>query len=163
MANRWYNRALKEVFNQNATPTLDLITGSVLKVMLVGSGYTFNPDDDFVSSGAGTPGGEEVSGTGYVGGFGGSGRLALATKTITEDDANDRSPFDALDVTWTAPNPNGFTAAAAIVIEERTNDADSLLVMFIDTATPGFPVVMNGTAFTIQWNTLGISVLTSPG
>lgn len=160
MANRWYNRAMKEVLNQNATPTLDLITGAVLKVMLVGSGYTFNPDDDFVSSGVGTPGGEEVSGTGYVGGFGGSGRKALATKTLTEDDANDRAVFDALDITWTAPN--GFTVDAAIIIEERTTDADSLLVMYIDTASPGFPVTMDGTDFKITWNSLGISEAKSP-
>lgn len=157
MANRMYNRAM---FRQNSGAIDPTSGGDTFKVMLVDSGYTFDPDDDFVSSGAGTPGGEELSGTGYVAGFGNSGRLTIANTDLTLSDANDNVVFDGDNVTWTGINAG--TAAAAIIIIERTNDADSELYAFIDTATPGFPVVTDGSNFTLTWPAAGIVAITSP-
>jgi len=147
----WFNQAKKDVMD--GTINLDTDT---LKVMLVDSGYTFNPDDDFISSGAGTPGGEELSGTGYVAGFGNSGRKTLTTTTVTADDANNRGELDADNVTWTAINAG--TAAAAIIIKEVTNDAASRLIAYVDTG--GFPLTTNGGDLTIQWNAEGILHIT---
>jgi len=149
MANKWYTKGLGSIMSG----AVDLDTDTI-KVMLVTSSYTFNVDDDFISSGAGTPGGSELSGTGYTAGFGGAGRKAITTKTVTLDDTNNRAVFDGDDVAWTAINAG--TAAAAILVKEVTTDADSILIAYIDTATPAFPIVTNGGDVTIQWATTGI-------
>lgn len=150
MANSWYTRGLGAIMA--GTVNLDTDT---LKVMLVDSGYTFNKDDDFISSGAGTPGGEEVSGTGYTAGFGGAGRKTIANTTVSFDDTNDRAELDGDDVTWTAINAG--TAKAAIIVKEVTSDADSILIAYIDTATGAtFPVTFNGGDYTLAWNAEGI-------
>ena len=146
MANFLYNRAARRIFDGN----LNLAT-STLKLMLVDSGYTANRDHDFVGSGAGTPGGEELSGTGYAAGFGGAGRRTIANKAFSEDDVNDRAEMDCDDVTWTVINAG--TAAAAILIKEGTSDADSELIAFFDS---GFPVTTNGGDLTLQVNAEGL-------
>lgn len=127
------------------------LTGDTLKVMLVTSGYTFNPDDRFVSSASGS----EISVTGYTGGFGGSGRKSLASRTLSADDTNDRGAFDAADVTWTALS-SGATIAAAILFKELTSDALSPMIAYFDiTDTP-----TNGGDITVQWNSAGLLTLT---
>ena len=137
-----------------ANGTLDLLTDT-LKVMLVGSTYTANADHDYVNPSAYQM---ELGGTGYTGGYLGSGRKTLSSKTVTEDDTNDRGTFTAAPVTWTAINAG--TAAAAIIIRERaaTGDTMSELIAYIDTG--GFPVVTNGGDFTVQWSANGILQLT---
>ena len=151
MANRFYNRAARRILDGNLN-----LTSSTLKIMLVDAGYTFNADHDFVGSGAGTPGGEELSGTGYAAGFGGAGRRTLANKVFSEDDTNDRGEMDCDDVTWTAINAGA--AAAAIVIKEGTSDADSELIAFFDS---GFPVTTNGGDLTLQVNAEGLLQLST--
>jgi len=149
MANAMYTRGISKIMDG----TLNLDTAT-LKVMLVDSGYTFDKDHDFISSGAGTPGGEELSGTGYTAGFGGAGRKTIANTAVAIDDTNNRAELDGDDVAWTAINAG--TAAAAIIVVEVTNDTDSYLVAYIDTASPAFPIVTNGGDVTIQWNAEGI-------
>lgn len=118
------------------------VIADTIKVMLVTSGYTFNPDDRFVSSAAAS----EISVTGYTGGFGGSGRKTLASRTLSADDTNNWAAFDAADVTWTALG-SGATIAAAIVFKELTSDALSPMIAYFDIAdTP-----TNGGDITIQW------------
>lgn len=146
IANAFFNRAARRILDGN----LNLST-STLKAMLVDSGYTFDRDHDFVGSGAGTPGGEELSGTGYVAGFGGAGRKTLANKVFSEDDANDRGEMDCDDITWTAINAG--TAAALIVVKEGTSDADSELIAFFDS---GFPKTTNGGDLTAQVDAQGL-------
>lgn len=128
MASGWYNRALKEVSDR----TLDL-TGT-LKVLLVGTGYTYDPDHDFISSGAGTVGANEISATNYTGGFGGSGRNSV-TLSFSEQDANNRAVmiFSPSSLTWTAlGGAANDTIAAAVVVKEGTSDADSKLIAYLD-------------------------------
>lgn len=112
-----------------------------IKAMLVTSGYTPNRDHDFVS----TASGSELTGTGYVAGFGNSGRHTLASKTITEDDTNDRASYGAANPVWTAINAG--TIAAVILIKEITNDAASYLIAYLD----GTPVGTNGGDITVQF------------
>lgn len=138
MASFMYNRALERILNGDL-----LVASDTLKAMLVTSGYSANKDDDFVADT--TPGSNELSGTGYS-------RKTLASKTVTRDDTNDRAEFDAADLTWTGINAG--TAAAVIIYEEVTNDADSVLIAYIDSG--GFPVTTNGGDLTVAWNAQGI-------
>lgn len=152
MASGWFNRAKKEIFDG----TIDLLADTI-KVMLVNNTYTFNPDDDFIGSGGGTVGGAELSGTGYTGGFNGAGRKTLGTKSITEDDTNNRAVFAAANSQWSAINAG--TIAACVLVKEGTTDADSKLIAYIDNAAQ-FPLVTNGGDVTIAWNAAGILQIT---
>lgn len=133
-----------------ADGTINLLTDTI-KVMLVGSTYTANADHDFVNPSTYQ---QELGGTGYAGGYGGSGRKTLGSKTVVEDDVNDRAEFNAAPVTWTAINAG--TAAGAVIIRERalTGDTMSELIAFVDTG--GFPVTTNGGDFTITWSVEGV-------
>ena len=125
---------------------VDLVNDSGIKVMLVGSGYTPNKDHNFASQVT-----SELSGTGYAGGFNGSGRKALASRTVTQDDTNDVAYFDAADVVWTAINAG--TVAYAIVIKEVSADSDSPILVVVDVSPD---VVTNGGDYTISWAADGI-------
>jgi hypothetical protein len=121
--------------------------------MLLGTGtpYTPDPDHRFVSSVAAS----EISVSGYTGGFGGSGRKALATRTLVVDDANDRGAFDAADVTWTALGA-GNTISYVVLFKELTSDALSPLIALYDvTDTP-----LNGSDITIQWSSSPSALIT---
>jgi hypothetical protein len=129
-----------------------LVSGDVdwltttIKVMLVDDTYTFSATHNFVSDVSA----DELSGTGYVAGFGNSGRKTLGSKTVTEDDANNRAELDAGDLTWTGLDAG--TVGGAIVIVEITNDAASLLLAFLDSTD----TASNGGDFTFQWDAEGI-------
>ncbi len=147
MATFVYNLAASEIAKGN----IDLLADTI-KIMLVKSGYVADRDHDFIDeSGANDPIDEELTVSGYTGGFGGAGRKALASKTITEDDANDRAEFDCADITWTALG-TGETIAGAIIVKEVTNDADSILIAYLDlTDTP-----TNGSDVTLTINAEGV-------
>jgi len=146
MANAFYNRAAKRLLAAEEN-----YASATLKIMLVKSTYTFNRDHDVVGSGAGTPGGEEVTGTGYTGGFGGAGRKTLANKVFSEDDVNDRGEMDCDDVTWLAIS-TGATGSAIVIIE-KTSDSDSELIAYIDS---GFPVTTGGEDLVLKINAEGL-------
>jgi len=133
-----------------STPRIDLLN-DVIKVALVGSTYSVNADDSFFNPSVYLT---ELGGTGYTGGYGGSGRKTLSSKVITRDDTNDRAEFSAAPVTWTAINAG--TAAAAVIIRERslTGDTMSELIAYINTG--GFPITTNGGDLTLTWNAEGI-------
>lgn len=125
-----------------------------LKVMLLGTStpYTPNPDHRYVADVVAS----ELTGvTGYTGGFGGAGRKALASRTLSADDANDRGAFDAADITWTALGTGG-TVAFAILFKELTSDALSPLIACFDVAdTP-----TNGGDLTIVWSSSPSALIT---
>lgn len=133
----------------SASPDLDLLDDTV-KVMLVGSGYTPDKDHHFVDSITGGTS-KELSGTGYTGGFGGSGRKTLASKAVTRDDTNDVAYFDAADLTWSAIDAG--TVAYLAVVKEVTSDADSPILCIVD-VEPN--VVTNGGDYTVTWAADGI-------
>lgn len=141
MASAWYNKGKAQVLNGG----IDLLTDTI-KVMLVDDTYVFAATHNFVSDVSA----DELSGTGYTGGFAGAGRKTLASKTITEDDANGRAEFDAADVVWTGLSAG--TVGGAILIKEITNDAASLLIAFLDCVDTG----STGSDFTVQWDAEGI-------
>lgn len=133
----------------SAAVPLNLVGDAGVKVMLVNTSYTPDKDHDFVASITGGTS-KELSGTGYTAGFGGSGRKALSSKTVTKDNGADVAYFDAADVTWTAINAG--TIGYAVVIKEVTSDADSPILAVIDVAD----LVTNGSDYTEQWAADGL-------
>jgi hypothetical protein len=157
MANTVYNIFKKfSLSNTSGQYTHVNLLDDTIKVTLVKSGYVVDPDHKTFNIASSC----EFNGTGYVGGFGGSGRKTLASKTFTQDDVNDRNVFDATDVTWLAINAG--TAASAILVKEQgagagVTDTGVMVICYIDS---GFPVTTNGGDLTIQWSTAGIIDLT---
>ena len=136
---------------------LDLV-GETLKVMLVQSTYTPDRDHQFVDAITGGTS-KELSGTGYVAGFAGSGRKTLASKALAKDDSNDLAKLSAADLTWTAINAG--TIRYAVVIREGTTDADSLIIAVIDVnATAGY--LTDGNDFLLKWPSNGVLKFTAP-
>ena len=142
MASKWYGKGLRKILDR----TIDWVGSTNIKVMLLNS-HTFNPDHEFVSDVVA----DEFTGTGYTGGHNGAGRKALASKTITDDTANDRIEFDAADVSaWTGLNSD--TVAWAIIFEQAGSDAASQLIGALDPAD----VTANGGDVTLTFNAEGL-------
>lgn len=146
MSSRLYNAGAKAI----ADRTVDFAADTI-EIVLVKSTYTMNPDDV-----NGTPAASEITGvSGYVGGFGGAGRKVLATKTITNDTANDRTVFDAADPSaWTLGV--GDTPGGAVIQKKGSaSDATAVPLFFLSfTAVP-----TNGSTFTLVFDALGIAYL----
>lgn len=142
MSDHLYVTGSKELWDG----TIDLLTDAV-KMLLLNAGYTSDPDDDVVdASGSDDVVDHEVSGTGYTAGWGESGRKALASKTITADKANNRSAFDAADLTWTSLGADcGAITEACLIKEGGANDTTSRLISHHD-----FAVTPNGGDITMQ-------------
>ena len=113
---------------QLLTAGIDIESDSGVKAMLVGTGYTPDKDHDFANDVSGS----ELSGTGYTGGFNGSGRKSLASRALTQDDSGDVSFIDCADLTWTAIDAG--TIAYIVIIKEVTSDSDSPIIAVIDVA-----------------------------
>ncbi len=145
MASLIYNNAKKAFLDGTLT-----FTSSTLKVMLVSPSYAPDADHVYVSS-AST---NELSGTGYTGGYAGSGRKTLASKTVTADDAKDRAVCDAADLTWTSLDA-GTVGAAVVIHETGGADGTALLVAYCDLAD----YLTDGTDFAIVWPSTGVFYL----
>jgi len=115
-------------------------------------------DDEFVGDYIGTA--TEVTSTGYTGGWGGADRLALASKALTVDQANDRAEFDCANITWTAISQAAAeTWLGFSLISEITNDAASPAIAWIDTAA-GLPLTPNGSDITLTIDAEGLLHIT---
>lgn len=144
MANLVFNRwkAAVAAATEDATARIDFKVDTI-KAMLVSAGYTPNVDDDFAS----TPAASEISVSGYVPGFAGSGRKTLASKTATVNDSADRGDLGAANITWTALAA-GATIAGVVIYKHNTSDADSPLIAYLDisdTATNGSDITISFT------------------
>ena len=100
------------------------------KALLVPDTYVANRDDVFVSA----VGASECSGSGYSRGFNSPGRKALSSKTALVDNATNSVKYGAANLSFDSLSVG--TVGAIIIVQEVTSDADSLLVAYIDTATP---------------------------
>jgi hypothetical protein len=121
--------------------------GQTFKVLLLAPGYTPDKDHQYVSDLVA----HELSGPGYVGGFGGSGRKAIVNRTVVSDPVNDRAELDGDDASW--PSLNAGAVAGAVIFRERTSDADSELIAIVDS---GFPITSDGSDLSLVWNVEGI-------
>ena len=130
MADFLYNTGAGEV-GGGGTP-IDWLTVAKHKVMLTSASYVPDRDDDLVDAGGADDAiDHEVSGTGYTGGYGGTGRKALASRTITINKTSDRVEYDAADVVWTAIDA-GSSARLLQIVEDHLgtagNDTETRLV-----------------------------------
>lgn len=142
MADFAYNTGSMELWDGS----MDILTGTGVKVMLVAVLYVANRDDDLVdAAGANDAIDHEISGTGYTGGWGGSGRKALASKAIVVNKTSDRSEFDAADVVWTAIDVATEPSQLLMIEERATDDTNTRLLTHHD-----FSVVTNGGDITAQ-------------
>jgi hypothetical protein len=123
----------------------------LFKVLLLDASYVPNPDHVFVSDLVAF----EVSGPGYTGGFGGAGRKSLTTRTVVANLTADRAELDADDISIATLTVG--VVGGAVVFRERTSDADSEIIAFIDS---GFPVTTAGLDFGIAWNSGGVLQIT---
>lgn len=149
MASGAFNKGLSDI----ADGTIDLLTDT-LKVILVTSTYTYDPDTLVVDAGGASDILDaEISVTGYTGGWGGGGRKTLTSKTVTADHTNNRAVFDAADPSaWTALGSGATIAAAVIVKEGGSNDTTSRPLAYLDiTDTP-----TNGGDFTLIFAATGV-------
>jgi hypothetical protein len=145
-----YNTGATEL----ADGTVAFLTDTI-KAMLVTSSYTPDKDNDVVDAGgANDPVDHELTGTGYVAGWGNSGRKTLASKTITVDKTNDRVVFDCADIAWTAIDA-GTAARMLIVKEGGANDTTSRLIFNVDGGD--FPVTTNGGDVTVVIPSTGLA------
>ena len=129
-----YNRFKANLMNKEVDLELDAV-----KVMLLDSNHAFNPDHNLVSEVSAN----EVSGEGYT-----AGGQALAGKTVTQDDTNDKAKWDADDVTWA---DSTITAHYAVIY-----DANNNLIACIDF---GEDKSSSNGEFKIQWHADGIITL----
>jgi hypothetical protein len=132
---------------------IDLVNDSGIKILLFNTSYTPNATHDFVDSITGGTS-KELSGTGYAGGFGGSGRKALASRALVRDDGSVKVYFDATDPTWSGLNAG--TIGGAALCKEVTTDADSPLLVLFDPAD----LVTNGSDVTLVLPADGAANLT---
>lgn len=123
---------------------------ATIKVVLVGDGYT----PDSTATNLTTAATYEVTGAGYTGGYGGSGRKTLASKTVTADQSDEVARLDAADLTWTALDA-GLVRYALLVIETGGSDATSVLLACLDVPA----TLTDGADFTLTWPESGLLVL----
>lgn len=135
-----YNHAKEQFLLGN----IDLVADT-LRMVLLGSGYSFNPDGN---NGYANVSAQEITGAGYT-----AGGKTLATKTVTQNDGADNAKFDAADVTWTSLAT--ATIAHAVLYDDTPTApvADPLLIRW-EIATNS-----NGNDYTLQFAGTGVLVL----
>ena len=138
MASSLYNTGLEKILDG----TINLDTPADVRCLLLKSGYTFDPDHDFVSDL--TPASNEITVSGYS-------RQALTGEVISRDDGNNRVMYDAGDVTFSALAAGETIIAAVLYVYNAADSAAALLayIDLVDTATNGGDVI-------IQWHANGI-------
>lgn len=118
--------------------------GQDIRVMLVMSNTTADTDQDLENpADIGTL--DEMDGANYA-------RKAAANEADSVDDPNNRLELSFDPITWTALGNGTRAVVGAVIFQFVTNDADSLLIAFVDLGTinPG------GADFTVTCNAQGI-------
>jgi len=83
-------------------------------------------------------------------------RQSLSGQTVTTNNTNDETVFDADDVTFSSLSTTN-QIQGLIVFRQETDDTDSSIVFVIDDADQsGLPVETNGTDFIVEWSTDGV-------
>lgn len=138
MASGWYQQGLFKIANG----TIDVDT-STLKVMLVKSTYTYDPDHDFLDDLS------EISGvSGYTSGYGNAGRKT-ATVTLQTNNTSNRLDIAIADLTWTALAAGDTIGGAVLIFETGGSDATGIPIAFFDltdTPTNGSDITLDFTA-----------------
>lgn len=129
-----------QLFNDGLTAVINGNIDYLADTIVVGL-YTDAPDidaDTFLSDLTG-----EVTGGNYV-------RKTLASKTVTTDDANNRSIADAADVQWTL-----LTATFRYIVVAKSTGVDSTSRLLSTIDTGSNQTIANGT-YDITWPVSGV-------
>lgn len=158
MANYLTNEGRYLLANQQ----LNLVTDD-LAWLLADSTHADDPDDSFVDeAGATDVVDAEINrgagGTGYVAGFGGSGRKGLGNPVLAKDDAGDRATLDVDDPTWGGLDTPEDISHIYIIRRGSVDDTDAVVVAHIDQVVDSQgardlsvnPIVTNGSDVTLQ-------------
>jgi len=118
-----------EIVKQN----LDIVGSANLVVLPMSESYSPDPSaQDHISDVAS----DELSATGYDGGFGGVSRRTPTGRVLRRDNGNNRLVFDFDDLTFPDlggnVNETNDVVTGYIIAEERTDDTDSPIVGFLD-------------------------------
>lgn len=141
MASVIYNRFLANLSNK----IVDLEADDI-KCAILDNTHVADKDDDVWTDVSG----DEVSGTNYP-----AGGSSLTTKSVTQDDANDRMDYDADNVTFANVT---FTNGRFAVLYDATLGTDDLIAVF-DFGADKNPA---GDDFTVQWDAAGILRMLQP-
>lgn len=125
---------------------LDFLTDT-MELLLVKDTYTPDRDDTSAVYAA-----AEISVAGYTGGFGGSGRRVLGSKTLTNDTANNRTVYDAADPASWLLDPGEDVSGAIVGKKGTLDDTDAVPLFFIDFGTKS----TNGTDFVFAFDPSGL-------
>lgn len=155
MAEFWYNTAKVKLI-KGATNAIDIINDEIVIIALEADDE--DTDEEFVGAFlAGVA--DEVTSTGYTGGFEGADRLTLASLAIAVDQGNDRAEIDCADITWSAISQAGAeTWVAFVIAKELTNDAGSPLIAHLEPS--GVPLTPNGSDIKITIDAEGLLHIT---
>ena len=154
MGNLVFNTFKKRMLVGDAG-AIDLVSDTIKMLLAETDDEPDDPDIEFVGDYLGGGDAVELSSTGYTSGFGGAGRLTLATKAINLDQANNRVEWDFDNPVWSAISQAGSeVVAAGAAIKEITNDAASPLIAKFDTGT-GLPLTPNGSDITLTIDAQG--------
>lgn len=139
----------------NAVPNsykLAAISGTIapatdtLKIALLNSSFVPNIDTQQFF---GDVNANEVSGAGYT-----AGGNTLASKTLTQDNTNDRGVLDAADSTWSTLTAANI--AYAVIYKSTGNNATSPILCILDL---GGSQSQTGANFTVQFDAAGVLYL----
>lgn len=126
MASAVYPKALEAFLSG----LIDLLNDDIRCVLVDTADYTYDAAHDFLADVAA---GARVSTS-----------AAMTGKSVTD------GVFDADDVTL--PGATGDQSEAVIIYQHTGNDATARLIVFIDQATSGLPVLPNGGDILLQWS-----------
>jgi N-methylhydantoinase B/oxoprolinase/acetone carboxylase alpha subunit len=157
MASGWYTNGLLQCMNG----AIDLDTTS-LRLMLVDTVYTYNPDHTVVDDGttnATCLKAKEITATNYVPGYGSGSRN---TPTITMQANATANRFEAALTDWVIAALGGAVNATiggvALIKEGGANDTTSVPIAFFDLSAAGpggGALTTNGSPVTVDFATLG--------
>jgi hypothetical protein len=139
-------------FSERDKGNIDLVTDDI-RVLLVMGDSTAGTDRDAATIAA-IETLDEYDGAGYPATF--ATRKALTGKSITKDDPNHQSVFDADDPVYASLGPGTRSCVGAVLYKHGTSDADSMPIRYINDG--GFPFAGDGENTTIQWPGGGIWV-----
>jgi len=114
----WFNEGKRRILDGSINLQSDTI-----KMMIILGTYSPDPDHKYISEISAY----ELSGTGYTGGFGGSGRKITTNKVFAKDTGSDFASFTADRMVW-SPLTLAGEVSTALLVKEVTSDADSYLI-----------------------------------
>lgn len=144
LTNRAKYRALKGTLSDATDYRALLLRGTAELDTLLSAGLTQVRDLNFVSELLAVSGVQEISVSGYS-------RQTLGTKTVAEDDTNDRALLDVADIAFGTLTTGQTVNGIAIYVHDADGDGASDLIMVSDegysAATSGAPRPTNGGPF----------------